>query len=147
MNETVFEKKKVFEHKTCVLNSPTNSVYKISHSKRKWDRYQKCISVIMWSNCSFCHILMKLDFSFRFFENTQNSNLINICLMGAELFHADRRTWWKLIITFHLRTRITREKQTSMPRRERPQTSPENSRPPGSGIKSHYESNDKDWTR
>jgi len=31
----------------------------------------------------------KLEFSRRMFENSQTSNLIKICRVGAELFHAD----------------------------------------------------------
>ena len=37
-------------------------------------------------------ILMKLEFSRRFFKYTQISNFINISLVGVESFHADGRT-------------------------------------------------------
>ena len=41
-------KKKVVEHKMCVLISSTNFVWNISHYKKKWARYdQKCISIFM----------------------------------------------------------------------------------------------------
>ena len=40
---------------------------------------------------------MKLEFSWQIFEkkkNTQNSNFMKIRPVGAEFFHADRRTDW-----------------------------------------------------
>jgi hypothetical protein len=41
-------RKKVMEHKMCVLNFSTNFVWNISHFKKKWARYdQKCILVFM----------------------------------------------------------------------------------------------------
>jgi hypothetical protein len=64
--------------------------------------------------------------------------------MGAELFHADRLTGGHDEANRRFSfTNAHNKRKTSMPRREWPQTSPETSRPPGSGIKSHYESNDK----
>jgi hypothetical protein len=48
-----------------------------------------------------CPILMELKFSRQFFENIQLPNLMKIRLVGAELFHADRRTdMTKLIVPF-----------------------------------------------
>ena len=38
-----------------------------------------------------CQILMKLEFCRQISKNTQISNLMNICAVGAELFHAERR--------------------------------------------------------
>jgi hypothetical protein len=39
----IFEKRKVTEHKMCVLIFCTTFVWNISHSKKKWARYgQKC---------------------------------------------------------------------------------------------------------
>jgi len=35
---------------------------------------------------------MKIEFYYRFSKNTQTSNFMKICLVGAKLFHADRRT-------------------------------------------------------
>ena len=41
-------RKKVTEHKMCVLSISTTFVWNISHSKKNWARYdQKCISVFM----------------------------------------------------------------------------------------------------
>ena len=34
---------------------------------------------------------MKLEFSWQFFEKYQVSNFMKICLVGAELFHVNRR--------------------------------------------------------
>jgi len=39
-----------------------------------------------------CPILMKLEFSRHFFKNSQILNFTKIRPVGAELFHADRRT-------------------------------------------------------
>jgi hypothetical protein len=48
INGTIFRKKKFIEHKMCVLNFSTLSVWKISLSKKNWARYdQKCLDVFM----------------------------------------------------------------------------------------------------
>ena len=44
----------------------------------------------MWSTHYSCQILMKLKFARRVFEEYEN--IMKICSMGAELFHADGRT-------------------------------------------------------
>ena len=45
---TIFEKKKVTEHKMCLLIAPITSACNVSHSKNKWVRYdQKCMLVFM----------------------------------------------------------------------------------------------------
>jgi hypothetical protein len=57
-------------HKTCVLIFSTTSIWDISHSKKKWARYdQKCILDFMQGTRYSCPILM-----------------------GAELFHAYGQT-------------------------------------------------------
>jgi hypothetical protein len=55
-----------------------------------------------------CHILMKLEFSQQSFKNNLISNFTKIRPVGAELFHADRRTdMTKLRVAFAiLRTRL-----------------------------------------
>jgi hypothetical protein len=99
-----FRKKKInTEHKICVLIFSTIFVWNISHSKKNWARYdQKCILVFMWSAGYSCESLMKIGFSRQFFfRNTQKSNFTKIRPVGAELFHADRRTdMTKLIVAF-----------------------------------------------
>ena len=47
-----------------------------------------------------CRILMKLEFFRQIFEKAQISSFTNIRQVGAELFHADRRTDMKLIVAF-----------------------------------------------
>ena len=49
----------------------------------------------------YCHILMKLEFSRHFSRTTHIPNFMNICPVGAELFHADIQTdVTKLIVIF-----------------------------------------------
>jgi hypothetical protein len=48
------------------------------------------------SSCYCCQILLKLEFLWNF-QNT--SNLIKICPVGAELFHADGWTDWQTDMT------------------------------------------------
>ena len=47
----------------------------------------------------FCPILMKVEFSRLIFENSQILNFMEIRPMGAELFHADRRTYGQTDMT------------------------------------------------
>jgi hypothetical protein len=66
-------RKKVIKHKICVLIFSTSFVWNISHSKNKWERYdKKCILVFMYSTRYSCQILMKLKFSPRIFEKSSN---------------------------------------------------------------------------
>ena len=37
-------------------------------------------------------ILIKIEFHRQIFEKTSNNDFVKICLVGAELFHADRQT-------------------------------------------------------
>jgi hypothetical protein len=72
INGTIFEKKAT-EHKMCVLILSTNFVWNISHSKKKWVRYDtKCILDIMWSTLYSSPILMTLEFSQKIFEKSSN---------------------------------------------------------------------------
>jgi hypothetical protein len=78
----------------CVLIFSTTFVWNISHSKKKLARYkQKHILVFIWSARYSCQVVMKPEFSRHVFENTQISNCNKKNRpVGAELFHADRRT-------------------------------------------------------
>jgi len=52
------EKKKVIEHKMCVLIFSVTFVWKFSHSKKNWGRYdQNCILDFLWSTGCSCQIL------------------------------------------------------------------------------------------
>ena len=62
----------------CVFISSTTFARYISHSKKKWARYdQKCISVFMLTSRHSCPILLKLELSRQIFEKkTQISNFM-----------------------------------------------------------------------
>jgi hypothetical protein len=66
--------KKILDHKMCVLIFSTAFVWKISHSKKNWARYdKKCILVFMFLKYpSFLSVLMKLEFSRQVFEKLWN---------------------------------------------------------------------------
>ena len=80
------ERKKVTEHKTCVLIFSTTFVWNISHSKENWARYdQKCILVFMYSTGYYRQISMKLEFFEREKKSYWTQNmcfdfLYNFCL-------------------------------------------------------------------
>jgi hypothetical protein len=86
-NGTIFEKKK--EHKMCVLIFSIALVWKISHSKKTWERYdQKSILVFMWSAHYSCQFLMQLKFSWQIFENCSNVTFHENLSMGSWV------VWW-----------------------------------------------------
>ena len=83
-------RKKVTEHKMCVLIFCTAFVRNISHSKKDSARYyHKRNLVFLYSSHYSCQILMTLEFSRQMLKNSQIWNLMKICQVGAELFHAD----------------------------------------------------------
>jgi hypothetical protein len=94
----------VTDYKICVLIFFTTFSWNISHSKKKWARYdQKCISVCMYSTGYSFTIWRELELSRQIFgkKNTQISNFMKIHPLGAELFNEDRRTdVTKLILAF-----------------------------------------------
>jgi hypothetical protein len=74
-------RKKVTEHKMCVLISSTTFIQNISHSKNNLARYcYICENIFMWSTCYFCWILMKLEFSRqRDGHDKANSHFLQFC--------------------------------------------------------------------
>ena len=65
-------RKKVIEHKMCVLIFSTAFVWSVFHSKHLAKCDRKCILVFMWSTLYSCPILMKLEFSRQIFEKFSN---------------------------------------------------------------------------
>jgi len=85
-----FLKKRVTEQKICVLISLTKFVWNVSHSKKKWARYDQKRK---WPSCKIPVILVWFEWKLNFlnsFSKTQIWNLMKIRLVGAELSHSDR---------------------------------------------------------
>jgi len=73
INCTVYEKKNHWTQKKRNLIFLTAFVWNISHSKKKWARYdQKYILVFMYSTRYSCSTLMKLEFSRQIFQKYPN---------------------------------------------------------------------------
>ena len=92
-NGTIFKKKKKNVLNTkCVLISLTTFVWNISHSKKKWARFDQirtrpsCKVPVM-----FARFEWNLNMLNSFSKKTQIWNLMKIRPVGAELSHADRR--------------------------------------------------------
>ena len=70
----VFRKKKIIEHKMCVMIFCTTFVRNISHSNTNWARCdQKRTSVFTYGARYYCQISMKLKFSRHRFEKYSNT--------------------------------------------------------------------------
>ena len=84
-------RKKVTEHKMCVLIFSTTFVWNIFHSEKKWRiYYHKCTLIFVESTHYFCQILMKLEFSRQIFKKMLKYQIfMKIHPVGAELFCAD----------------------------------------------------------
>ena len=66
-------RKKVTQCKMWVLIFSTTFIWNITHSKKKWARYDhKCILVFMKSTRYSCHMLMKLECAQQIFEKYAN---------------------------------------------------------------------------
>jgi hypothetical protein len=91
-----FSEKKIFEHKMSILILSKTFVWNISHSKKKWARYDKKIS--RGPHVKYPLFLMNFYeiwvFSKAFWKVLKISNFVKILSVGAELFHAqtDERT-------------------------------------------------------
>jgi hypothetical protein len=76
----------------CVLIFYKPSMWKISHSKKKWAGYDKNVH---WSSFEVHFILVRLQWNLNFLDGfsktPQISNLMKIRPVGAELFHADEQ--------------------------------------------------------
>jgi hypothetical protein len=90
ISKTARFSKKVTEYKMCVLIFSTTFVRNISHSKKKWPRYDKNVH---WSPCTVPFILVRFELNLnlldRFSKNPQIPNFMKIRPVGAKLFHAD----------------------------------------------------------
>jgi hypothetical protein len=91
-------KKKVIQHKMCVLISSTNSVLNISHSRNNWERYdQICLVVFMYSTWFSCPVLMKLEFSWQFLKKYSNIKFHENLSSGSRVVSSGQ-TWRNLIV-------------------------------------------------
>ena len=92
INDTISEKKNVFEHKVCVLMVYINFVWSISHSKKKWETHdKKCFLVFMQSARYSCQVLMKLKFSRKSFEKHSNIKFHENPSIGSRVLPCGRK--------------------------------------------------------
>jgi hypothetical protein len=85
-------RKEVIEHKICVLIFSSN-LSKIFHILRRRDQdviIDVCILVFTTNTYYSCQFLIKLELSGQIF--IKYSNFMKILPLGAEFFHAERRT-------------------------------------------------------
>jgi hypothetical protein len=95
-----FSGKKLLNIK-CVLMFSANFVWKISHSKMNWMRYdKKSILVFTYSTRCSCKILMKLEFSQQIFEKHTNIKFHENPSSGTWVVPCGRTNRLKLIVTF-----------------------------------------------
>jgi hypothetical protein len=94
---TAFEKKKLLKTKRVLIFS-TTFVWNISHSKKKWAKYdQKCTLVFMYSTLYSCPILMTLEFSQQIFEKSSDMKLKENPSRGSRVVPCGRTDMMKLI--------------------------------------------------
>ena len=80
INDSIFEKKKFIEHKICVLIFSTTNVRNISHSQKKWARYDQICKLVFISSTRYsCPTLHKRNFLDGFLKkkNIQIKTLLN----------------------------------------------------------------------
>jgi hypothetical protein len=56
-------RRKVTEHKMCVVIFSTNFLCNISRSNKNYARYHKCTEVFMYCTRDYCQIVIKVEFS------------------------------------------------------------------------------------
>ena len=102
INGMIFGKKKVTEHKTCVLIFSTVFIRHISHSKMKWARYNKKRKEFMFSTCYSCPILMETLIFFRVFRKILKISRKSVQWGPRCSMRMDGQTnMMKLIVTLH----------------------------------------------
>ena len=97
--------KKNIGHKMCVLISSTTFDGNFCHSKKQWTRYySKCLAVFIKSARCSCLNLMKLEFSWQFFEKYSNINFHDNQSSGSRVVSFGQTDGWtdmtKLIVAF-----------------------------------------------
>jgi hypothetical protein len=95
------KRKKVIEHKMCVLSFSTTFVWNNFHSKKNWARNdRKCILVVMESTCFSCPSLMKLEFSSQIFKKSLNIKFRENPYSGSRVVPCVQTDMTKLKVAF-----------------------------------------------
>ena len=84
-------RRKVTEHKICILISSTTFVCTISRSKKNWATYQNCIGLLINYPVFLSDFNRTWVFATDFWKILKYQISWKIHLVGAELFHEDGR--------------------------------------------------------
>ena len=94
-------RKKVSEHKMCVLIFSTTFVWNISHSKERCARCDKKYILSLHVKCPYsCPILTKLEFSLQMFEKSLNIKCYQNPSIASRVVPYRRTDMTKLIVAF-----------------------------------------------